>query len=165
MTLDPPVFYGLLPGKNTTLYKNLFEEIDFWGVWGPYQPSSIILDYVLAIHNAVAEVWPSTTRRGCNFRFKQSLMKHLRQCDLIEEYRIENSPVRDGFAKMGDLAFFPVERVWRNLKPLLPADLVSFISYFESTWVGTSTTSPLFSHDMWNQHNASLMLIPRSSMI
>ena len=98
----------------------------------------------------------------------QSLLKHLRQCDLIEEYRIENSPVRDGFAKMGALAFVhveEVERVWRTLKPLLPADMVSFISYFESTWVGTSTTSPLLSHDMWNQHDASLMLIPRSSNI
>ena len=76
--------------------------------------------------------------------------------------------MRDGFAKMGALAFVPVEeveRVWRNLKPLLPADMVSFISYFESTWVGTSTTSPHFSHDMWNQHDASLMLIPRSSNI
>ena len=160
-----PLFYGLLPGKTTTLYKNLFEEVDSWG---PYQPSSILLDYELAIHNAVAEVCPSTTRRGCNFHFKQSLLKHLRQCDLIEEYRIENSPVRDGFAKMGALGFAPVEeveRVWRNLKPLLPADMVSFISYFESTWVGTSTTSPHFSHDMWNQHDASLMLIPRSSNI
>ena len=71
-----PLFYGLLPGKTTTLYKNLFEEVDSWG---PYQPSSILLDYELAIHNAVAEVWPSTTRRGCNFHFKQSLLKHLRQ--------------------------------------------------------------------------------------
>ena len=63
-------------------------------------------------------------------------------------------------AKMGAL-----ERVWRTLKPLLPTDMVSFISYFESTWVRTSTTSPLFSHDMWNQHDASLILIPRSSNI
>ena len=69
---------------------------------------------------------------------------------------------------MGALAFFPVEeveRVWRTLKPLIPADMVFFISYFESTWVGTSTTSPLFSHSMWNQHDASLKLIPRSSNI
>ena len=70
---------------------------------------------------------------------------------------------------MGALAFVPVEeveRVWRTLKPILPADMVSFISYFESTsWVGTSTTSPLFSHDMRNQHDAFLMLIPRSSNI
>ena len=69
---------------------------------------------------------------------------------------------------MGALAFVPVEeveRVWRTFEPLIPADMVSFVSYFESTWVGTSTTSPLFSHDMWNQHDASLMLIPRSSNI
>ena len=69
---------------------------------------------------------------------------------------------------MGALAFVPVEeveRVRRTLKPLLPADMVSFISYFESTWVGTSTTSPLFSHDICNQHDASLMLIPCSSNI
>ena len=69
---------------------------------------------------------------------------------------------------MGALAFFPVEeveRVWRTLKPLIPADMVSFIPYFESTWVGTSTTSPIFSHDMKNQHDASLMLIPHSSNI
>ena len=56
-----------------------------------------------------------------------------------------------------------LESVWRTMKPLLPTDMVSFISYFESTWVRTSTTSPIFSHDMWNQHDASLILIPRSS--
>ena len=55
--------------------------------------------------------------------------------------------------------------MWRTLKPLLPADMVSFISYFESILVGTFTTSPLFSHDMCNQHDASLMLILRSSNI
>ena len=47
-----PLFYGLLPGKTTTLYKNLFEEVDSWG---PFQPQSILMDYEL-----VAEVWPST---------------------------------------------------------------------------------------------------------
>ena len=61
--IPPSMVIGMLPGKTTTLYKNLFEEIDSWG---PY-----LLDYELAIHNAVAEVCPSTTRRGCNFHFKQ----------------------------------------------------------------------------------------------
>ena len=53
-----PLFYGLLPGKTTTLYKNLLEELDSWG---PFSPQSILLDYELAIHNAVAEVWPSVS--------------------------------------------------------------------------------------------------------
>ena len=63
-------------------------------------------------------------------------------------------------AKMGALAFVPVEeveRVWRTLEPLIPADMVSFISYFESTRVGSSTTSPLFLHNMWNQHDTPLI--------
>ena len=107
---------------------------------------------------------PKVTVKNINFSQYDLLI----YVDLIEENRIENSPVRDGFANMVALVFVPVEeveRVWRTLKPLLPADMVSFISYFESTWVGNSTTSPLFSHDMWNQHDASLMLIPRSSNI
>ena len=40
-----PLFYGLLPGKTTTLYQNLFEELD---TWGPYQTQSILMDYELA---------------------------------------------------------------------------------------------------------------------
>ena len=120
----------------------------------------------MAIHNAVATVLPSPTRRGCNFHFKENLFKHLQQCDLVEEYKIENSPVRQNFAMMGAIAFVPVtevDRVWRYLKPLLPADMESFTRYFENTWIGTSTARPMFSHDMWTQHEASLMKLPRST--
>ncbi|KAL5259245.1 hypothetical protein ACHWQZ_G009636 [Mnemiopsis leidyi] len=88
-----PLFYGLLPGKTTTLYRNLLEELDSWG---PYQPQSILLDYELAIHNAVAEVYPSSS----NTYDKQT---------------------------------------WRHLKPLLPSDMDSFSTYYENTWIGSST--------------------------
>ena len=89
-------------------------------------------------------------------------------CDLLDEYKIENSPIRDSFSKMGAIAFVPeheVDRVWRYLKPLLPADMASFTSYFETTWIGSSSRPPLFSHDMCNPHDASLQRIPRSSNI
>ena len=45
-----------------------------------------------------------------------------------------------------------------NSRHFSDTDMVSFISYFESTWVRTSTTSPLFSHDMWNQHDATPLI-------
>ena len=157
-----PLTYGLLPGKTTTLYKNLFEEIDSYG---PFQPQSIQCDFELAVHNAVAEVWPSSTRRGCNFHHKKALLKHLRQCDLMEEYLVTDSVVREHFKMMGAIAFVPVydvPRVWRYVKPLLPADMATFSAYYESTWIGTSSTNPNFSHDMWNFHDSSVMLLPRS---
>ena len=43
--------------------------------------------------------------------------------------------------------------------------MAAFVNYFEYTWVGTSSTAPLFSHDKWNQHDATAMLLPRSSNI
>ena len=43
--------------------------------------------------------------------------------------------------------------------------MAEFASYFENTWIGTSTCNPLYSHDMWNQHDASQLMIPRSSNI
>ena len=56
-------------------------------------------------------------------------------------------------------------RIWRHLKPLLPIDMAEFASYYENTWIGTSTTNPNFAPHMWNQHEAAQMRIPRSSNI
>ena len=43
--------------------------------------------------------------------------------------------------------------------------MTSFSNYYESTWIGTSSSNPNFSHDMWNFHDSSLMLLPRSTNI
>ena len=59
-----PLAYGLLPEKTQSLYHNMFLELDNWG---PFQPKTILMGYELAIHNGVAEVFPSTVRRGCFF--------------------------------------------------------------------------------------------------
>ena len=43
-------------------------------------------------------VWPSTTRRGCFFHHKKSLFKHLKQSDLVEEYLVPDSPIREFYS-------------------------------------------------------------------
>ena len=56
---------------------------------------------------------------------------------------------------IGAIAFVPehdVPMVWRLLKPRIPADMLPFVNYYESTWIGTSSRNPLFSHDIWNFH-------------
>ena len=155
-----PICYGLLPGKTTVLYKNLLATID---TFDPFQPQSVQCDYEIGIHNAIAEVWPSLTRRGCNFHHKKSLWKHLQQLDLVEEYAVPGSDIRKYFKMMGALAFVPeddVRRVWRLLKPLIPDDMLQVVSYYETTWIGTSAADPLFSLDLWNFDDSTLMLLP-----
>ena len=98
----------------------------------------------------------------------QAMNRKLQQHNLMEEYQVPDSDVRRYFQMMGSIAFVPEEDVptaWRFLKPLLPADMTEFGDYFESTWIGTSSRNPTFAHYMWNLHDSTKMLLPRSSSI
>ena len=78
------------------------------------------MDYELAIHNAVSVVWPSATRRGCNFHYKKALLKHLKQTDIWEDYLIKDQPIQEYIAMTGAIAYVPetdVPQPWRHLKP------------------------------------------------
>ena len=160
-----PLAYGLLPGKTQTLYSSLLENLD---TFGPYHPQSVLCDYEFALHNAIAHTWPSATVRGCYFHYSQALWRRLQREDLVPEYQVENSPIRKAFKMIKALPFVPedfIHTAWRNLKPTLPDDMRTFIDYFEHTWVGTSYSEPLFPHSRWNQHDATALLLPRSSNI
>ena len=160
-----PLAYGLLPGKTQTLYTDLFEALDDFG---SYEPQSVLCDYEAALHNAIVEVWPGVTPRGCFFHFTQAMWRNLQKTDLVPEYRVENSPIRAAFKKMTALAFVPedvVPEAWRALKPTIPKDMETFVDYFERTWVGTSYKAPIFAHSRWSQHDATALLLPRSSNI
>ena len=119
-----------------------------------------------AMMDAVEQVWPATTVRGCYFHHKQALFRKLQQHNLVEEYRVPESDIRRYFQMMGAIAFVPEDDVptaWRFLKPLLPLDMVEFSSYFENTWIGTSSRDPTFARSKWNLHDSTKMLLPRSS--
>ena len=160
-----PLVYGLLPGKTEALYSALFNELD---TFGPYDPQSILCDYEQALHNAILKTWPSVTVRGCHFRYTQARWRNLQRTDLVPEYQVEGSEIRKYFKMMCALPFVPEDLIptaWRHLKPLIPSDMSSFVDYFEYTWVGTSYRNPVFSHNRWNQHDATALLLPRSSNI
>ena len=58
-----------------------------------------------------------------------------------------------------------IELAWNELKLTLPPEMISFGRYYETTWIGTTSSPPLFDHASWNYHVSSLMLLPRSSNI
>ena len=96
-----------------------------------------------ALINAAEKSWPTTTKRGCFFHHKQALWRKLQQHDLVPEYNVENSAVRKSFQMIGAITFVDLGDVL--LKPTLPSEMEAFAEYYERTWVGTDTTSPLFS--------------------
>ena len=77
---------------------------------------------------------------------------------LKTEYEVEDSDVRKYYKLISALPFVPEDDVldaWLQLRPLLPVDLTAFASYVEYTWVGSRSSSPLFSIPSWNQHDVS----------
>ena len=116
-----PLAYGLVPGKTQTLYINLLEELD---AYGPFYSETVLCDYEQGLRNAIVNVWPGTTLRGCYFHHKQCLWRHLRNCDLIPEYNVIGSDIRKYFKMIGVKAFvhpIDIDTSWRRLKPLLPS--------------------------------------------
>jgi hypothetical protein len=57
-----------------------------------------------------------------------------------------------------------IDFTWRQIYPLILADMTSFTDYFEWTLIGTSAQSPLCSHSMWNHHEDTQLMLPRSSV-
>ena len=136
--------------------------------FGPYKPQFIIVDFEKAIHNAIDTVWPSSTKRGCNFHFNKDVFRNLKKSDCYSEYLIQGSEIRKLVSMCTDIAFIPesdVDQAWSFIRPLIPVDMENFRDFFERTWIGTSSTPPIFSHDMWNQYDATLMLLPRTTNI
>ena len=83
-------------------------------------------------------------------------MCKLQQSDPVLEYEVDDSPVRFYFKMMCALPFVPediIPTAWRHLKLLMPSEMSSFVDY-EYTWVYR-----------WNQHDATTLLLPRSSNI
>ena len=67
---------GLFPSKEQEHYQQMLNELDSYG---PFQPDTVLADYELGLRNAIQEVWPSATVRGCYFHFKQSLWRNFQR--------------------------------------------------------------------------------------
>ena len=77
-----------------------------------------------------------------------------------------NSDVRKYYKLITALPFVAEDDVldaWLQLRSQLPSDLAAFASYVEYTWIGSRSSSLLFPIPSWNQHDASLVKLPRST--
>ena len=163
-TTSPTVTF--LPGKRGAL-NAVVDGYRYTKNGSHKEPQSVLCDFERGLHNAVQHVWPGVTVRGCYFHYKQALWRKMQAFDLSAEYKVLSSPVRKMFKAIGALPFVEpgsVVDVWEDqIKPNLPSDMEEFGSYFERTWVGSGSSSPLFDIMLWNQYDAVLAGLPRSN--
>lgn len=131
-----PVLYCLLPNKREETYLKLFNMVK--ALWPQLNPESFSVDFELAIHQAVRQVFPEAEIRGCLFHLVKNLRKHLSSCNILGMYNTD--PEFALQAKMvTSLAFVPEEDVIDAITELeneLPEILEPILEWFTRNYIG-----------------------------
>lgn len=84
-----PIAFCLLPDKKEETYSNLFNiivdkccEKQF-----SFRPERFVVDFEMAIHNAIHLIWPYTPVQGCKFHLAQAWHRKIQKLGLSTEFR------------------------------------------------------------------------------
>jgi len=90
-----PLVFCLLIDKSVKTYEFVFtmivENCNTLGFLS--SPKNITVDFELAIHKAIENVWPNTTIIGCRFHLTQSWWRNIQMCGLTSFYKDESSEI------------------------------------------------------------------------
>jgi len=150
-----PLVYALLPGKSETVYTRfltlLKQACDQHQL--QLQPSTIFLDYEIAIRNAAYRIFPGITAKGCFFHYTQCIWRKTQDTGLQIHYK-NNNDIKTLVRRAAVLPLVPIEHVqdiWFNaLEDINLADTnintESFTDYVTEYWVESN-------QHFWNHFN------------
>jgi hypothetical protein len=134
----------------------LFFEIAKFGNTGKRRV--FLTDYELAAIDAIREVFPTDTNKGCTFHFRQALMRPVQDLGLRAAYSGGAPEVRQWIRQIMGMTLLPevfVPFAWQMLRqPPAVSDvevmmkLQAFNAYFDNTWISGS-----FGHRLWTHFN------------
>lgn len=166
--------YALLPSKCQSVYEECLNGLLDACLLRDIRPtpSTVIMDFELAIHNAVKTMLGDVDIKGCFYHLTQSTWRRVQAEGLATEYR-ENDELKQFVGMIDGLAFLPVDEVVEGmtaLKDLAPDSVMPVIDYFDNTYVSGGyksvrgpngiirmrRTPPRFPPPTWNVHETTL---------
>lgn len=170
--ISMPLVYALLPNKTQSTYIELFEELKKLN--SSINPEKFVLDFEMAISNAILKVFPCTSIHYCLFHLGQSLYRKLSQIDLKLKYDTDSDFAQKVKMVMA-LAFVPTIDVVKSFEDLLaanimPAELDLFLDYFEDNYIGRHDVRvagnrrvPRYPAMTWNVYELTINNFPRTN--
>ena len=178
-TTVPCAFY-LLPCKEPSAYKMAFENLKSLGLEGP---NTIHIDFESGEVIAARDVYPNSKIVCCDFHWKQALTNNISRCHLMKCYN-EDMMMQKFVRYLWTLSLVPPDKVvdaWENFVCLevpeaeeegveeeermaaldLNASMDKFMTYFESTWIGSKKRGcqrkrPRYDISLWNKFDTIL---------
>ena len=101
------------------------------------RPKFIMVDFELAIINALQVTFPTVTICGCLFHLSQSIYRNIQKNGLVEAYRT-NDETSLSLRKLSALAFLPPDEIadaFKTMSANAPEEIAPVYKYFEETYV------------------------------
>lgn len=90
-----PLVFALLPDKNSHTYSTLFLKTIEICLENNlrFQPVTVVVDFEIAIHNSIKNIWPTVQIHGCNFHLCQNWYRKIQQLGLTNDYNNGESEI------------------------------------------------------------------------
>jgi len=155
-----PLVFTLLKDKKQESYVDIFRIIDNYCLTynSEFNLESIYVDFEIAIHNAINDVWPMTKVRGCRFHLGQSWYRTIKKFGLSSEY-VQNTEIGQYLKYIFGLPFLDPQSVGdcfsNELAEIQPINekLTKFNDYLVENYIDNDSTFP---PEIWAEKSNSI---------
>ncbi|XP_022183760.1 uncharacterized protein LOC111043174 [Myzus persicae] len=125
-----------------------------------FSPKNTTVDFELAIHKPIENVWPNTTIIGCRFHLTQSWWRNIQKCGLTSFYKDESSEIGKWIRYTFGLVFLNPDEVSNCFVEDLLSDypvnekLTNYCDYLTDTYI---SEDGLFPPSIWAFNTSELI--------
>lgn len=156
-----PLFFCLLPSKQTHCYFKLFSLIENeclkYNV--TLNINEVVVDFEQGIHKAVNEVWPEAQIIGCRFHLSQAWYRKVQKLGLTKEYQDKSNLVGQWMRTTFALPYLDPSEVGDSfaldLFDIMPNDerLLRYADYLTDNYISEESAFPPI---IWAKMSATL---------
>ena len=162
-----PCVYVFLPNKTQVSYTTALRQTLI--IHPNLHPTTALIDFEVAIKNALEAVFPGVDVAGCYFHFTRNIWKRIQQNGLQARYQQDPAFVLD-VRMIAALAFVPgndVDRVFALLSNNVDPALDVILDYIEENYIGAIRRGryrrPRFPYAWWGVYDRVMNDLPRTN--
>lgn len=152
-----PFFFSFMRCRKAIDYQAIFEAIR--ELMGVYKLTDVVCDFEKGVWKAVKNVFPGVDVFGCNFHWKQAVMRKSRNFGLASSYSKRGSFEREVIQNLLCLCYLPSSDIaleFASIEVLVNSrkhiNLTKLVTYVRNVWIDDRQMGP----SSWSVYNRAI---------